>query len=431
MIRLILPILLIPVVWVAAASGWPVTDPDRTIGTAVQESAAEPTTAAAAIRLIDLTTFPRLNPQSTFGDGPTYVFYNAGGPMDATLAFYREKLPAAGWSEVPGISPPTPQYADLLFVRDGYHLRVAISEGTEPGASGVMLASLGNVDVRTLPVLPASQPVESSTAINAGHLVNVPLAEAATAIEAAYLAAGWQPVVDFLPSDIDVPHYRSFTFRKKAVRVTVGAYQDPNQPSAPVNVSCFADHLLPFDVPETDSRQPLRFDAGAGRAAFVTTLDRAGLAELVQKHGTVAGWTPGPPDDFISAKRPVWFVQSGPNSAIAVALVEQGGEMLANFEPARLPGDAEPADAATVADTADPASTDAAPAPGAADAAEMLDATIQAQIDAELKKALDGLSADPASQATMDQLKAQAEELRRKLEGDKGGDKDENDGGGR
>jgi hypothetical protein len=385
-----------------------------------QDAGSDPTTAAAAIRLIDLTVFPRLDPQMVLSDGPTYAYYNAGGTLAETLAFYREKLAAAGWKEIPGLSPPTPQYADLLFTQGEYFLRAALSEGSETDVAGVMLASLGNVDVRTLPALPDSQPLEPSTPVNAARQASLPLAEAAAAIEAAYLEAGWQPVVEFQSAAIDVPHYKSFTFRKQAVRVTVGAYKDPNDAAAPVNLSCFADHLLPFDVPTVDSRQPLRFDASSGRAAFVTALRRAGLTELVKKHGAEVGWTVGPADGFVSGEQPTWSVQTGPQSALAVALVETGGEMLASFEPAPAPAD----DAAVAEATAGDEAAEAAPA---TDATDMLDAGIQAQIDAELKKAFGGLSADPASPATMEQLKAQADELRRKLEGDKDDDKDDDD----
>ncbi len=83
----------------------------------------------------------------------TYVYYSCKGGLSAAEDFYRSKLSALGWQEIPSSTPATEHYVDRLYTKDGYYLRASLSVGGQPDEVGVMLASLGNIDVRNLPKL--------------------------------------------------------------------------------------------------------------------------------------------------------------------------------------------------------------------------------------------------------------------------------------
>ncbi len=221
---------------------------------AAEIKSAAPTTALEAIKAIDLLALPRIKEKRMMESGPTYVYYSAEGTLASADAFYQAELGSKGWKELPAFSPATESYADRSFEKNGFVVRVSLSVGSSQGELGVMLANLGNVDVRKLPKMADADTGNiPSSPVNATHKTEKSIPEVADTLGKELLSQGWQPYADFHETPMDVPHYRSLRFRKEAVRINLGIVRNPQNPADKTTVFYHAEFVTPFDIPTSDS----------------------------------------------------------------------------------------------------------------------------------------------------------------------------------
>ncbi len=399
----------------------------------------QPATAAEARRLIDLQQFDRLQIKQIYDASETYFNYVAAGGVAAAVKHYEQTLTRVGWKQLDSGVAATEQYADLLFENQGFHIRVSLGQSSEPSECSVMLALLGNVDMRTLPRVADAMDGEHATAINAGHKTNLTIPAAVEELSAKMVGAGWQPTSGFQESPIDVPHYKSLTFRKEACRVMVGVSTDPRNAANPRMVFYIAEPMSPFDFPSWESQGPLQLDSLGQLAACETKWTRAQLVDQLKTWSARFDWKAENAEEYLAEKAPRLVVADGTPSAIHLAIVESGGTTRLLLERSRRVEESAVADAAAEAaeDTAEKMLGELgdAEAPKADQMPDLdiadLGKSIQDQVDAELKKALQGVpgNLNAPGGKSMKELQAQADELMKQLnaEGDDDGDDAEMD----
>lgn len=384
----------------------------------------EPATANAALRVIDLRELPRLPGGPEFEIGPTSLSYMAAEGVPEAAAFYHRELESRGWKSLPQATPPTAQYSDELFARDGFSVRVAIGDGGA-GSSSVSVTSLGNFDVRKLPVMPGARHMAEATAVNASHESAKSLTETVSALTAAMQSAGWQVCSGFGAGLPEVDHYRSVSFRKNAVRVMLGVTLNPQQAGGPPIAFYLSEPMMPFDVPAGISDSPLRLDVSAWRASQETSLDRKGIRQLVEQNAGQFGWNLPPSvelDRFASGETPWIVVPLDDAEGLFMGLSEQNRVYSFAAQRMKLPRaqgtTRQTAPAGTAGSGTGNIAGTAVP-PAMPDPMAGLGAEISQAVDAELQKALGSLGTTPAGPERMAELQSRAAGLLQNMQGNR------------
>ncbi len=395
---------------------------------ATEVKVAAPTTAWEAIKVIDLLALPRIKEKRMMESGPTYVYYSAEGTLASTDAFYQAELGAKGWKELPAFSPATESYADRSFEKNGFVVRVSISVGSSQGELGVMLASLGNVDVRKLPKMADADTGNiPSSPVNATHKTEKSIPEVADTLGKELLNQGWQPYADFHETPIDVPHYRSLRFRKEAVRINLGIVRNPQNPADKTTVFYHAEYVTPFDIPTSDSKQPLKLDMFSSRAAFEASTSRADLVELLKKDAERFGWKLDKTEEFASGDIHGLPIETASQTYLVARLVESGGKYSAWIEKSAKPTESKPTETDSVAmnepkstsettQSATQPATQTATQPATNQAFNDVQAEVDAVIQSELSKALGSLKGTPSKgNMNIAELKGMADKITKSL----------------
>ncbi|MEQ1827139.1 MAG: hypothetical protein ABL921_14385 [Pirellula sp.] len=381
-------------------------------------AAAEPATASKTLAVIDLMELPRINVKSFWNDDPTNVYYSCESSLAAVDAFYKAEFESRGWSQVPSQITPTDQYIDRNFSKDGFVVRFGASIGSTRGEIALTLSNLGNIDVRQLPVMDDAEPTPS-TAVSAGHKTARSIPDVAETLGKKMLDLGWQAYTEFYAPPTDVPHYRSLTFRKNAIRVNLGIVLDPRNPSEKTTVFYHAEYVIPIDIPTPDSRQTLRLDLSSSRAAFTTTASRAEMISLLAKASEQFQWTLKNAEEFEAGDAHGVLIATGPKSALMARLVETEGTMSMSFEKAAFKNET------TEIETSKVAITETEPSPSQSRSTkneidttvESIQSEVSKTINDELKKALGSLQglgtarSNPLGGVDLAELQAKANAL--------------------
>lgn len=395
------------------------TKPESNAKTLVAKQNPEAATASETLSLIDLTALPRINEKVLLNQEPTYVYYSCNSSMAAVDAFYKAEFQSRGWKEIESVVTSNPeQYIDRNFSKNDFVIRFGANVGSTHGEVSVMLSNLGNIDVRLLPMMDDAE-LTPTSAVNAGHKTSSNIPDIADKLGKKMIDLGWQPTTDFHNVEAVVPHYRSLTFRKNAVRVVLGIVRDPQKPSEKTIVYYHAENVMPFDVPTVDSKQPLKLDTFSGRAAFETKLNRDQMVELLNNHAKRFDWTLTNSNQFVAKETHGLYIVTSKKRAIMARLVESNGVMSIDFERAEYqdPNDhaSKPTSPSLAADSSPviPTTTEP-PTPQKSETDKTIEAfqsEINKTIDDELKKALGSLNAGPATAMDLNALKAKADAL--------------------
>ena len=387
---------------------------------AAEAKSAAPTTALEAIKAIDLLALPRIKEKRMMESSPTYVYYSAEGTLASADAFYQAELGSKGWKELPAFSPATESYADRSFEKNGFVIRVSLSVGSTQGELGVMLANLGNVDVRKLPKMADADTGNiPSSQVNATHKTEKSIPEVADTLGGQLLSQGWQPYADFHETPMDVPHYRSLRFRKEAVRINLGIVRNPQNPADKTTVFYHAEFVTPFDIPTSDSKQPLKLDMSFNRAAFETSTSRADLVALLKKDAERFGWKLDKVEEFASGDIHGLPIETASQTYLVARLVESGGKYSAWIEKSAKPTEVTQGETESVVvnepksttETTQPASE-----PKTSQAFKDMEAEVDATIQAELSKALGSLKGtSPKGNMNIAELKGMADQITKSL----------------
>lgn len=278
---------------------------------AAPPSAAVPTTARAAIALIDLRELPKLNAERTYEDTATRTQYPSKSAVASAVAHYQAELKERGWTEARSLTgaPDTDQYADRVFSKDGYWLRLMIGE-SGPGESSISLVNLGNVDVSTLPKPSNPEILGELHPGNAGYLTRESVADAADRCSRDLTAAGWLPYKYPNSPSLDTEDSRQMSFVKNAVtlNVVIAKYPIPEKPGTLVAYSPMG--VLPFDIPIDPTASGLEIDPSRPIVRFQSSLAPEKLAERLAARLDELGLKPS---ELIEApeKLPAEYVVEG------------------------------------------------------------------------------------------------------------------------
>ena len=381
----------------------------------------KPATAKDTLAVVNLLDLPRLEENAVLQSGPTYLYYSCKGMLPEADAFYKKMFESRGWKELPPLTQPTEQYIDRLFEKDGFCVRSSLSLGGERGELAILLASLGNVDMRSLPRLPDAEALEPATPVTLTFKTASSIPDAADAIDKQLVQAGWQRWKEFYATPTEVPHYRDMHYRKEACRLLVGIVKNPQNPAEKTSVSYLAEYVTPFDIPTLDGTRTLKLDMFENRAAFEMTNSRKDLVSCLQSESARFGWKVTDADTFVSGDSHMLPIHLDSGAYLVARLVESAGVYSGNIEfyakaPQKALASAQPSvESAAVTDAAIAAESSS---PVKDSTFDELNGQINSAIQTELAKALDSLggtsSADTA--ANLADLQAKAAAIQAKLD---------------
>lgn len=386
----------------------------------VAPPSAPAATAKEAVGVLNAAKLPRLNEAMVLQSGPTNLSYNGQGSVPSADTHVQATLKAAGWKEIPGLSPATEQFVDRIFEKDGYYVRANIGQSGSPDEFTLTISNLGNIDVRNLPRLADADTTDiPSTPVNFTYRTNESLAAAQVAIHEKMLAAGWQVWNEYNESPIDVPHFRNSHYRKEACRLNVGLFKNPENPADKTSVFYHAESVIPFDIPTLDATQPIKLDLVANQASFATSPSRAELVELLQKNSERYGWSLKQADKFVAGEIHLLAIDVDADTYLVARLSESGGKYSASLESYAVN---KPSETTKSEEAAESTESSAEQPSKHSEIAEQIDASIQD----ELSKALAGLESQ--TPMNLDDLKAKVESLQNEKDEDNDDESSDEDG---
>lgn len=342
----------------------------------------------------------------------TYVYYSCKGGLSAAEDFYRSKLSALGWQEIPSSTPATEHYVDRLYTKDGYYLRASLSVVGQPDEVGVMLASLGNIDVRNLPKLSDAESTFPATPVNVTYQTQKSIPDAADEIATMLTEQGWQPWKEFQDNPVSVPHYRDLHYRKEACRLLVGIVRNPQNPADKTSVSYISEYVTPFDVPMLSAGQTLKLDLYSNRASFEVNSSRADLIKLLQHNSQRYDWTIDRADKFEASEEHMLPIHVKSGAYLTARLVESGGKYSASLEAFATAPKPKSPDTQSMAEREPPARPTATPANSADGTFQAIESDINSAIQSEVAKALGSLGkTNEMSPKNLAELESKAKEL--------------------
>jgi hypothetical protein len=370
-----------------------------------------PATNKETIAMINLLELPRFGEGNAMQSSSTYVYYSTRGTLPAADDFYKNKLSTLGWKEIPGSTPATEHYIDRLYFKDGFYLRASLSLGGQPDELGVMLASLGNIDVRNLPKLSDAEATFPATPVNVTYQTQNSIPEAADELQKMLVEQGWQPWKEFQDNPVSVPHYRDLHYRKEACRLLIGIVKNPQKPSDKTSVSYISEFVTPFDIPMLSHGQTLKLDLYSNRASFDASSVRADLVKLLQSQSERYDWTIGNADKFVSGDEHMLPIHTKSGAYLVARLVESGGKYSISIEAFATAPETKSPSKEIIADVDSPVMKSESTAK--ADATfQAIEAEVNSAIQAEIAKAI-GSRGTLAEKAPMNMtdLEAKAKEL--------------------
>lgn len=370
-----------------------------------------PATNKETTATINLLELPRFGEGNALQSSSTYLYYSTKGSLAAVDDFYKKQLSTLGWKEIPGSVPATEHYIDRLYSKGDFYLRASLSLGGQTDELGVMLASLGNIDVRELPKLSDAETTFAATPVNATYQTQKSITDATEEIQKILSAQGWQPWKEFQENPVSVPHYRDLHYRKEACRLLVGIVKNPQNPADKTSVSYISEFVTPFDTPMLGDGQTLKLDLYSNRASFESSSDRSDLIKLLQTHSENYGWTLHNADKFESGDEHMLPIHTTAGAYLVARLVESGGKYSVSIEafpnaPKPKPPSTEPVAAIDSPDK----NTEATMKSNAA--FQAIEKDVDSAIQAEVAKAIGSLSTPSGtSSVNLKELEVKAKEL--------------------
>ena len=165
-----------------------------------------PATAEQMKEAIDLSQFPRLGDAKPLIATPNHLGYEATGDVAKAVAFCRDKLTAAGWTEYADVDVVHEKHAMLVFSKGAFFVEVNIGQEKSPGKVTIQVANKGNVDARLLPRPADARPHGAGLYSVFHYATDADLAGAAEFCRAELTRLGWRGPVDSGPENRRVHH---------------------------------------------------------------------------------------------------------------------------------------------------------------------------------------------------------------------------------
>lgn len=253
-------------------------------GQSVPKQIAEPATAAQAASVLDLTSFPVVNPDTDADAGLiTSLIASQSYPAKGNVIDVAKKIQAElvkkGFTEAAGASI-TADYASATHVGRGFTINLTVFPGSKPNQSQVTIQNLGNVDLSKLPVPTGSKLLYAMPAI-AAYAANSPVDKAKTEIQQLLRAQGWEPFGDTTSS---------FYVKKNAIRLQVMITEAPGL-DGKTSIQ-FSSEQLSVDLPAPPAFVSLQFTDSTGRMLLDSEQSQEEVVSYFKKSLGQIQWKP-------------------------------------------------------------------------------------------------------------------------------------------
>ncbi len=251
-------------------------------------AAAPPATVEEARKVLDLTSLPLPEDAEPFSvrELGSATYQVKSDPKQAFM-FQQKQLLKLGWTELAGTNV-TDAYASGMFSKSGYTLSVTTSPTGQPGKDATAMVSminLGNVSLKTLPVVKGATSIFASEA-TAIYTTTTAVPEATEATQKLLAAAGWEP---YGFTDV-APEMKQFAFKRNAMKIFVMVSVAPAQNNA--TSIMYSASLLAADIPAPADAEVLQFNGSQKSLRFFSPQDFAGVAQYYQQTLPARGWKP-------------------------------------------------------------------------------------------------------------------------------------------
>jgi hypothetical protein len=223
-------------------------------------AAGDPTTVEAAMKVLDLRTFPVLSgAEVSESRSLGMLMYEAKGTPKAAFDFQRKELSRLGFKEMPG------GYSDENnnsghFTKDGFVVAVStypvMGEPEKEGWSSVTLVNRGNVALDKLPVPPGTKPFYPNSN-EASYTTTAGVAETAAACRKLLLATGWEPYGQ-AGLDANQPDTSMQYFKKNAIKLQSWVMKTPAEGGK--TLIRYSADLMSADLPAPPDATDPRYD---------------------------------------------------------------------------------------------------------------------------------------------------------------------------
>jgi hypothetical protein len=239
-----------------------------------------PATAVEAAAVLDLSTFPLVNP-----DGEKHnkqiasQSYIAKGSVLEVARNVREKLIAAGLKELEG-AMLTDAYASGNYQKNGFSFSLTVMPGSTPGTVGVSITNFGNVDLQKLPK-PEGVKLLYALPNMVAYVSEKGAEETADECRRLLVKEGWQPFGDTTAS---------FFVKRNAVRLQVSVGEAPGQGGK--TVMQLSSEQMSVDLPSFPEYEWLQYSDTTGGVLFDSRKSQAELVSYFKSELGKAMWQP-------------------------------------------------------------------------------------------------------------------------------------------
>lgn len=265
---------------------------------------AEPTTLAAATKVLDLRELPLLNgAQGAAIRHLGMLFYETPGDIEKTYAALRKQLEQRGFKEQPG-GYHGEGTASGSFVSQGYTVAASVTRGSKPERVQIAVANHGNVDLNKLPTPKGVKPFYARAG-ETSYLAQADVATTAAACEKLLIEAGWEPYGAASDDPMSPMQY----FKRGVIRIMCWVSTAPAQQNQ-THIRYSAD-LLSADIPLPAIARNPRFDETSAKLTFAVSDKEVGdVFAFYQSALARQGWqatTDEPIDDEQNRKSFIVF----------------------------------------------------------------------------------------------------------------------------
>lgn len=294
---------------------------------------------------LDLRTLP--TPKGTTIDQqlPTTLQCRVPLRVSASARFFSEKLQALGWQQAASVSGTaiSDSYAQLVLIKNGFLLSLAVMPGGGSEDSRVVILHLGNLDTRTIPKLAGAEDTFDSPTTTV-YFTSAKVDAATETLRQRLSAAGWQEYDRAHSQKAVIDGFCSLTFRQNACSLGVTISRAPAKPGK-ASVQYIATTLA-RDLPAPSDARKVQLDDTRWYLSCEIPRDLAAVAQYYREAMPKIGFAARPSEtpngnslslSFASDNHDVMLVQlksTGDHSTLAT-LQGMTAETIAQLEATR------------------------------------------------------------------------------------------------
>lgn len=245
---------------------------------AAEPKTAAPTTAAAAAKILDLSTLPRMAGSEDPGEKSlANLFYQAPGDVAKVFGFHKSALVERGFKELPA-SYTSEQSSNATFQKNGYLVSLSVFSAGEPDKVTVSLNQHGNVDLAKLPK-PADAKLLYSGPASVIAMTKASPDKAREECRALLMKKGWEPYGE--AGD-------AMFMRQNAVQLTANVAAAPAQNNQ--TMISYSAVLMSVELPASPKAIGVHYSDSPAQLAFDFPGSMDELTAFYAKALSPAGW---------------------------------------------------------------------------------------------------------------------------------------------